>query len=123
MKQSKREVVAKRIERLKLEQVKKSDPERERELLEQIELLENMPEVFPFRLLIDDSTPEKLMDVMDEQGGRITVCSTEGGVFQAMNGRYDGGANFDVYLKGQRGRPLLQLTESDVAATLLSTHV
>ena len=106
MKQSKREVVAKRIERLKLEQVKKSNPERERELLEQIELLESMPEEFPFRLLIDDSTPEKLMDVMDEQGGRITVCSTEGGVFQAMNGRYDGGANFDVYLKGHAGDPI-----------------
>lgn len=57
----------------------------------------------PFRLVVDDTTPEKLVDLMDMQGGCITVCSAEGGVFDAMAGRYDKGMNFDVYLKGHAG--------------------
>ena len=40
---------------------------------------------------------------MDMQGGCITVCSAEGGVFDSMAGRYEKGANFDVYLKGHAG--------------------
>ena len=60
----------------------------------------------PFRLLADDTTPEKLMDIMDTQNGCITVSSAEGGIFDSMAGRYDKGANFDVYLKGHAGDPI-----------------
>lgn len=60
----------------------------------------------PFRLLVDDTAPEKLVDLMDTQGGCITVCSAEGGVFDSMAGRYDKGASFDVYLKGHAGDPI-----------------
>lgn len=55
---------------------------------------------------MDDTTPEKLVDLMDMQGGSITVASAEGGVFDSMAGRYDKGANFDVYLKGHAGDPI-----------------
>lgn len=61
---------------------------------------------YPFRLLVDDTTPEKLIDIMDTQGGCITVASAEGGVFDALAGRYDRGTNFDVYLKGHAGDPI-----------------
>ncbi|GHU81983.1 hypothetical protein FACS189415_1530 [Bacteroidia bacterium] len=61
----------------------------------------------PFRLLVDDTTPEKLMDIMDTQNGCITVASAEGGIFDALAGRYDKGANFDVYLKGHAGDTIL----------------
>lgn len=60
-----------------------------------------------FRLLVDDTTVEKLVDIMDTQGGCVTVCSAEGGVFDAMSGRYDNKANFDVYLKGHAGDPIV----------------
>ena len=60
----------------------------------------------PFRLLVDDTTTEKLADIMEMQGGCITVASAEGGVFDAMSGRYDKSANFDVYLKGHAGDSL-----------------
>lgn len=60
----------------------------------------------PFRLLVDDTTPEKLVDIMDTQNGCITVASAEGGVFDAMAGRYDRSSNFDVYLKGHAGDPI-----------------
>lgn len=46
---------------------------------------------------------EKLVDLMDTQGGCITICSAEGGVFDSMAGRYEKGTNFDVYLKGHAG--------------------
>lgn len=58
---------------------------------------------YPYRLLVDDATPEKLVDLMEQQGGSITVASAEGGIFDIMAGRYDRTANLDVYLKGHAG--------------------
>lgn len=68
--------------------------------------LAEFPDKHPFRLLADDTTPEKLVDIMDTQNGCITVASAEGGIFDSMAGRYDKGANFDVYLKGHAGDPI-----------------
>lgn len=65
--------------------------------------LAEFKDLHPFRLLADDTTPEKLVDIMDTQGGCITVTSAEGGVFDSIAGRYDKGANFDIYLKGHAG--------------------
>ena len=57
----------------------------------------------PYRLLVDDATPEKLVDLTEQQGGCITVVSTEGGIFDSMSGRYEKGTNLDFYLKGHSG--------------------
>ena len=65
--------------------------------------LSNFKELHPFRLMVDDTTPEKLVDMMEMQGGSITVASAEGGVFDSIAGRYDRAANFDIYLKGHAG--------------------
>lgn len=51
------------------------------------------------QLLSDDNTPESLIQLMEEQGGKITICSAEGGIFDAMKGRYDNIMNIDIYLK------------------------
>lgn len=104
--QARRDVAQKRIEKLKAQLAAKPSEAAAKELAEQIELLNNLPESHQYRLLIDDTTPEKLADIMSEQGGCISVCSPEGGVFTAMGGRYDGGANYDVYLKGHAGDPI-----------------
>ncbi len=74
------------------------------ELAEQLEEFEEMHET---RFLADDSTPEKLVALMEEQGGCITVCSAEGGVFDAMLGRYERSLNLDVYLKAHAGDPIV----------------
>lgn len=58
------------------------------------------------RLLVDDATPEKLAEMMEQQGGSITLCSAEGGVFDSMRGRYDRTVNLDVYLKAWDGEQL-----------------
>lgn len=62
--------------------------------------LANFKDIHPFRLMVDDTTPEKLVDMMEMQGGAITVASAEGGVFDGITGQYDRAANFDIYLKG-----------------------
>jgi hypothetical protein len=61
------------------------------------------------RLLVDDTTPEKLEILLAENGGRMGVLSAEGGVFDIMAGRYAGkgrSGNFEVFLKGHAGDDL-----------------
>jgi hypothetical protein len=56
------------------------------------------------RLLVDDTSPERLAALLAEQGGRLALMSAEGGVFDMMGGRYSQGVpNLDVYLKGHAG--------------------
>jgi replicative DNA helicase len=56
------------------------------------------------RLLVDDASPERLTTILADQGGRITLASPEGGVFDMMAGRYSQGIpNLDVYLKAHAG--------------------
>lgn len=68
--------------------------------------LAEFKEMVPFRLVVDDTTPEKLIDIMDVREGCMTISSAEGGIFDALSGRYDKGANFDIYLKGHAGDPI-----------------
>jgi len=57
------------------------------------------------RLLVDDVTPEKLTSMMAEQGGKMGLLSSEGGIFGMMAGRYskNGEPNVEIYLKGHAG--------------------
>ncbi|GAB7040704.1 MULTISPECIES: YfjI family protein [Catenuloplanes] len=58
------------------------------------------------RLFADDATPEKLISLMADNGGRMAVISDEGGVFDMLAGRYSSAPNLDPYLKGHVGRPI-----------------
>jgi hypothetical protein len=57
--------------------------------------------------IADDITSEAIGVVMADNNERLSVISTEGGIFGIMAGRYNerGGANFDIYLKGHAGDP------------------
>ncbi|PKW13660.1 YfjI family protein [Saccharopolyspora spinosa] len=56
------------------------------------------------RLLADDSTPEKLAQIMAQQGGRLGVMSAEAGLFSILAGRYSSGIpNLDLVLKAWSG--------------------
>lgn len=66
------------------------------------ELLE-LGELTAPRLTADDATPEALVQLLAEQGGKIAILSTEGGLFDLMTGRYSEKANLDVYLKSWSG--------------------
>ncbi len=68
--------------------------------------LSAFPDKYPFQLLTDDTTQEKLVENMEKQGGCITIASSEGGIFDMMSGRYDRCMALDVYLKGHSGDPI-----------------
>lgn len=55
------------------------------------------------KLFVDDATVEKLVVVMKEQGGRVALVSTEGGVFGMMTGRYSDVGFLDPYLQAWSG--------------------
>ena len=71
--------------------------------------LVQLPTIPHPRLLADDVTPEKVASLIAEQGGRMGIMSSEGGIFQTMAGRYSahGEANLDVFLKGHSGDPVM----------------
>ena len=59
------------------------------------------------RLLADDATSEATASLLAQQGGRMAVMSTEGGLFETLAGRYSECVlNIDVYLKGFSGDTL-----------------
>ncbi len=60
------------------------------------------------KLVVDDVSPEQLASILAQQGGRLSVLSGEGGIFDIMAGRYSqsGQANFEVFLKGYSGDTL-----------------
>lgn len=53
------------------------------------------------RLFVDDLTVEKMGAMMRDQGGRLAIVSTEGGLFDQMAGRYNdkAKASLDPYLQ------------------------
>jgi putative DNA primase/helicase len=66
------------------------------------------PPIAKPRLVAEDITPEKLAMVMADQGGRMALVSTEGGVFQIMAGRYTDASNLDIFLQGWSGDDITQ---------------
>lgn len=59
-----------------------------------------------FRLLTDDTTPEKLAMMMDSQGGPMAVLTAEGGLLGTLAGRYSDTANVDLVLKAFNAEPV-----------------
>jgi replicative DNA helicase len=58
----------------------------------------------PFlQLIADDASPESISSLMAAQGGKISLLSPEGDVFDIMAGRYSDKANLGNYLKGHAG--------------------
>jgi replicative DNA helicase len=65
-------------------------------------LLELPPEP---RLIADDATPEAIAKLLAEQGERLAILSTEGGIFELLAGRYSDRPNLDLFLKAHDGDP------------------
>mgnify|MGYP000626525288 CR=1 FL=1 len=72
----------------------------------QLDKLMNTPEAHPFRLMLDDATPEALVQKLYEHNERLAILSTEGGPFEMMGGRYSDNANLDPYLKPWSNDPI-----------------
>lgn len=55
------------------------------------------------KLYVDDITPEKLAEVICDNGGRMAMLSSEGGIFDILAGAYSKNVNIDVFLKAWSG--------------------
>lgn len=65
------------------------------------------PPLLSPRLLAEDATPEALVKLLCETGGRLAVMSDEGGIFDTVAGRYSAGMpNWDAILKGYSGQSI-----------------
>ena len=73
------------------------------ELMQMRDKLTNFKELHPIRLLADDTTPEALISLMANNNGKISVISSEGGIFEILKGRYSQSVNIDVFLKAHSG--------------------
>jgi replicative DNA helicase len=83
-------------------------PELEAELADTIRKRDEAPPPTPPRLLASDATPEKIAQLLAEQGGRLCIAEAEGTIFEVMAGRYSktGASNLEVFLKGHAGDAL-----------------
>lgn len=61
--------------------------------------IEYLPELYNS----DDITPEALVTKLYEQKGKLGLFSGEGGLFEAIRGRYNSAQAIDPYLKGHAG--------------------
>lgn len=55
------------------------------------------------RLLADDATPEAIVKLLADQGGRIAAMSAEAGIFDSLAGRYTSKSNLEPMLKAHAG--------------------
>lgn len=72
-------------------------------LLKELEEIEVPPTP---RVFAEDVTPEALISLLAEQKGRMSILSSEAGIFGIIAGRYSSQPNLDVFLKGYSGEPL-----------------
>lgn len=90
------------------------------EILTLTKEMENVPKIPVF--ICDDITSEALSSIMSDNNERGSIISSEGGIFEIMNGRYDdrGSGNFDIYLKGHAGDPFSSHRIGREAKSMLS---
>ena len=72
-------------------------------LMQKRDELTNFKELHPLRLLADDTTPEALISLLANNEGKMSVISSEGGIFEILQGRYTQSVNIDVFLKAHCG--------------------
>ena len=107
--ESERETIRAKVKALREATAKKKGFEDFEDKKQEIANLEStMPEVLSLpRLWVQDITPEKLGQVMAENGERIALISDEGGLFDTLAGRYSNGIpNLDLFLQTHAGSPV-----------------
>lgn len=100
----KRDTEELRLKELQKRHAKETDPEKAEAFNDEIVsmTLTEVPTV-P-RLLAGDITPEHLGTLMAENGEKMAIISTEGGIFENLAGRYNRGtSNLDLVLQAHSG--------------------
>lgn len=105
---SDRETAEARAKEYRRKAAKAKSPEDARDFADIAAQIEaDLPEVpVAPRLWTSDATPEKLGALMAEHGEAMAWLSSEGGIFDLLQGRYSGGIqNLDLVLKSWSGDP------------------
>lgn len=93
--------------RAQIEKYEKKDQREEAENLRRRCFELEQSRIRPLRLIADDATPEALTSLMAANNGIITVISTEGGLFDIFNGKYNSNVvSIDPVLKAYTGDPI-----------------
>lgn len=103
-------IVQGRLQTVRAQAVKaQSVHERESLTQEVIQLTRELSAAAPVaqpRLLADDATPERVVGLLRENGGRIAIVTAEADILDLLSGRYGNAPNFGVFLRGHAGDPL-----------------
>lgn len=65
--------------------------------------LDKHEDFYPIQLTADDITVEALSKIMQENAGRMSIISSEAGLFSSLKGRYTEGIHIDILLKSYNG--------------------
>lgn len=96
-------ILKSKIEKEMLEKKANDKRKNKESISELVEELVNFKEINEVRVFTDDVTSEKLVSLLASNNNVMSVISTEGGIFDIMNGKYSQNPNIDVYLKGYSG--------------------
>ncbi|MCL2426959.1 MAG: YfjI family protein [Oscillospiraceae bacterium] len=99
-------ILEKEVNDLDVEFTKSGSLSTMNELLRKREELLNFDELQYLRLLADDVTPEALVSLMVKNRGKISIISSEGGIFEILQGRYSKSPNIDAILKAHFSEPI-----------------
>lgn len=106
--ESERETIKAKVKVLRAQAAEGSSEDFEDKKQEIIKLESTIPDLPALpRFWAQDITPEKLGQVMAENGERLTLISDEGGLFDILAGRYSNGIpNLDLFLQAHTGTPV-----------------
>lgn len=103
----KKEILSKKVESIKQAAAKaKNEEVTIDDAMEVQRELSELEEVKPLRLIADDASPEALTSLLYQNGGKMSVISSEGGIFGIAAGRYSEKTNIDIFLKAYSGDPI-----------------
>ncbi|KAB2494244.1 DUF3987 domain-containing protein [Priestia endophytica] len=97
------DALKRRIEEVKNKNAKKPDHKYIEEIKKINKEIESLPEMYLPSYIVDDVTPEKLGQILEENHGKVGILSAEGGIFEIIKGRYSKELNMDIFLKGHSG--------------------
>lgn len=101
----KKDILSKKVDSLKKAVVGNKKNTSVKDVLAAQKELDELEEVTPLRIIVDDVTTEALVKIMEENDERISIVTAEGGIFGMMAGSYNNQPNIDIFLKSYSGEP------------------
>lgn len=118
--QIEKEVLTKKVESIKQAIGKGNESYSIDDVMNAEKELSELQEVKQVRLIADDTSPEALTSLLYQYGGKMSVISSEGGIFDIAAGRYSDHINIDVFLKAFSGDPIIVDRKGRESETILN---